>query len=68
MADETRNDISVSIATRQQSTTVQDLRDNRLAESSQKGYRSCVKQITIWMQASGRAHMLNADGSINLEL
>ncbi|RHY51693.1 hypothetical protein DYB30_013928, partial [Aphanomyces astaci] len=64
----TRNDISVSIATRQQSTTVQDLRDNRLAESSQKGYRSGVKQITIWMQASGRAHMLNADGSINLEL
>ncbi|ETV79837.1 hypothetical protein H257_07053 [Aphanomyces astaci] len=64
MADRTHH--VPSPAMRQQSTTVQDLRDNRLADSSKKGYRSGMKQIVKWLQTSGRSARLNADGSLNL--
>ncbi|RHZ01932.1 hypothetical protein DYB37_013815, partial [Aphanomyces astaci] len=64
MADRTHH--VPSPAMRQQSTTVQDLRDNRLADSSKKGYRSGMKQIIKWLQTSGRSARLNADGSLNL--
>ncbi|ETV92137.1 hypothetical protein H310_13391 [Aphanomyces invadans] len=51
---------------RQQTTTVQDFRDNRLADSSKKGYRSGLNQIAKWLASSGRGSMVDQDGSINL--
>ncbi|RLO12736.1 hypothetical protein DYB28_008298 [Aphanomyces astaci] len=66
MADTTHHVALPSPAMRQQSTTVQDLRDNRLADSSKNGYRSGMKQIVKWLQTSGRSDRLNADGSLNL--
>ncbi|ETV65002.1 hypothetical protein H257_18206 [Aphanomyces astaci] len=64
MEDEPRNDVS----TRQQSITVQDLRDNRLAEGSKKGYLSGVRQVVAWLRESGRSGTINPDGSINLDV
>ncbi|ETV72560.1 hypothetical protein H257_12326 [Aphanomyces astaci] len=64
MEDELRNDVS----TRQQSITVQDLRDNRLAEGSKKGYLSGVRQVVPWLRESGRSGTKNPDGSINLDI
>lgn len=55
-----------SLLTRQQTTTVQDLRDNRLADNSKKGYRSGLNQIAKWLASSGRASMVDDDGSIDL--
>ncbi|RHY87747.1 hypothetical protein DYB37_013029 [Aphanomyces astaci] len=64
MEDEPRNDVS----TRQQSITVQDLRDNRLAEGSKKGYLSGVRHVVAWLRESGRSGTINPDGSINLDV
>ncbi|KAF0730075.1 hypothetical protein AaE_009325 [Aphanomyces astaci] len=66
MAETTSNDPLLPTTTRQLSTTVQDLRDNRLAMSSKRSYRSGVKQLGTWLQSSGRSSMVNADGTINL--
>ena len=55
-----------SFLTRQQTTTVQDLRDNLLADNSKKGYHSGLNQIAKWLASSGRASMVDDDGSIDL--
>ncbi|ETV99608.1 hypothetical protein H310_08259 [Aphanomyces invadans] len=67
MADAT-HDPSETNTSRQLSTTVQDLRDNRLAISSKKGYRSGVNQIVAWLRESGSSHIVNTDGTINLAI
>ncbi|ETV70825.1 hypothetical protein H257_13615 [Aphanomyces astaci] len=62
--DESRNVIS----TRQQATTVQDLRDNRLADGSKKCYRGGLRHIVAWLRVAGRTGSINPDGSINLDV
>lgn len=49
------------------STSVQQLRDNRLAMETKKNYRSGLRQIEQWLTATDRSSMLCEDGSINLE-
>ncbi|RHZ22266.1 hypothetical protein DYB37_010457 [Aphanomyces astaci] len=66
MAEAAREGPLGTNSTRQLSTTVQDLRDNRLAMSSKKGYHSGINQVVIWLHSSGRSNMVNDDGSINL--
>ena len=66
MADGPRIDTLTS--TRQQATTVQDLRDNRLAEGSKMRYRSGVSQIVAWLNSTGRSGTVNPDGTINLDI
>ncbi|ETV68371.1 hypothetical protein H257_15692 [Aphanomyces astaci] len=62
--DESRNVIS----TRQQATTVQDLRDNRLSDGYKKGYRSGLRQIVAWLCAAVQTGSINPDGIINLDV
>ncbi|ETW06563.1 hypothetical protein H310_02780 [Aphanomyces invadans] len=66
MADASQGEALSSI--RQQTTTVQDLRDNRLADSSKKGYRSGMTQIMKWLISSGREFMVDDDGLIKLDV
>lgn len=49
-------------------TTLQDLRDNRLSIETRKNYRSGIRQLEMWLRASGRDSMLADDGSIDLNV
>ncbi|RLO12912.1 hypothetical protein DYB28_001005 [Aphanomyces astaci] len=49
-------------------STLEDIRDMRVAESTKKGYKSGLNQIKNWISGHGSPAMLKSDGTINLQV
>ncbi|RHY01688.1 hypothetical protein DYB25_012131 [Aphanomyces astaci] len=49
-------------------STLEDIRDMRVADSTKKGYKSGLNQIKKWISGHGSPAMLKSDGTINLQV
>ncbi|KAF0683298.1 Aste57867_24645 [Aphanomyces stellatus] len=52
----------------QRLTSIQDLRNNRLADKTKSGYRSGLNMIESWIREHGDSSLLTSAGNINLRL
>ncbi|KAH9142205.1 hypothetical protein AeRB84_013707 [Aphanomyces euteiches] len=55
-------------SSRRQASTLEDIREMRVAKSTKAGYKSGINQIKKWVLVHGSSDMLTSDGDINLSV
>ncbi|CAK4682826.1 hypothetical protein LEN26_001540 [Aphanomyces euteiches] len=56
----------MSVSQVRREATLEILRDNRLEPETKKNYKSAMRQLSLWLLATGRGAIVADDGSIDL--